>query len=51
MDIFQSLYEWFETFLNELPPLLQLVLGMLIAVGVYKLLALTVDALKKSGSK
>ena len=42
-----QLVKWFESFLNELPPFLQLVLGMLLALGVFKLLSLAVDAYQK----
>jgi len=40
----EQLVQWFESFLNELPPFLQLVIGMLIAVGMFKLLTVVVDA-------
>ena len=40
----QTLIIWFEEFVNQLPPLLQLILGMLLAVGVFKLLLMASDA-------
>ena len=40
----QTLIIWFEEFVNQLPPLLQLILGMLLAVGVFKLLVVGSDA-------
>ncbi len=40
----EQLAQWIESFLNELPPFLQLVIGMLITVGVFKLLTVVVDA-------
>ena len=40
----QALITWFEEFINQLPPMLQLILGMLLAVGVFKLLLMASDA-------
>ncbi len=47
----EQLAQWFESFLNELPPFLQLVIGMLIAVGVFKLLTVIVDACQKRNTR
>ena len=43
----EQLGQWFESFLNELPPFLQLLFGMFIALGVFKLLNVIVDAYQK----
>ncbi len=43
----EQLVQWFESFLNELPPFLQLVISLLIAMGGFKLLTLVVDAYQK----
>ncbi|NIQ03411.1 MAG: hypothetical protein GWM98_26085 [Nitrospinaceae bacterium] len=43
-----QIYQWFENFINELPPLLQLILGMFIALGTFKLLVVITDKIKKS---
>ena len=40
----EELYSWFT---NELPPLLQLVFGMFISLGVFKLMTVIVDAYQK----
>jgi hypothetical protein len=40
----EELYNWFT---NELPPLLQLVFGMFISLGVFKLMTMIVDAYQK----
>jgi hypothetical protein len=37
----EEFYNWFS---NELPPLLQLVFGMFISLGVFKLMTVIVDA-------
>jgi len=41
----EELYNWFT---NELPPLLQLVFGMFISLGVFKLMTMIVDAYQKN---
>ena len=43
----EQLAQWFESFLNQLPPFLQLLVGMFIALGVFKLLNVVVDAYQK----
>jgi hypothetical protein len=40
----EELYNWFS---NELPPLLQLIFGMFISLGVFKLMSVIVDAYQK----
>ena len=40
----EEFYNWFA---NELPPLLQLLFGMFISLGVFKLMTLIVDAYQK----
>ncbi|MDH3256359.1 MAG: hypothetical protein OEM27_01980 [Nitrospinota bacterium] len=40
----EELYNWFS---NELPPLLQLLFGMFISLGVFKLITVIVDAYQK----
>jgi len=40
----EELYNWFA---NELPPLLQLLFGMFISLGVFKLMTVIVDAYQK----
>ena len=40
----EEFYNWFS---NELPPLLQLVFGMFISLGVFKLMTVIVDAYQK----
>ena len=40
----EELYNWFA---NELPPLLQLIFGMFISLGVFKLMTVIVDAYQK----
>ena len=40
----QDLAIWLEEFIIQLPPLLQLILGMLLAVGMFKLLLMASDA-------
>ena len=40
----EELYNWFS---NELPPLLQLLFGMFISLGVFKLTSVIVDAYQK----
>jgi hypothetical protein len=40
----EEFYNWFS---NELPPLLQLVFGMAISLGVFKLTTVIVDAYQK----
>jgi len=47
----EQMYLWFETFLNKLPPLLQLILGMLMALGFFKLLVVMADRIKQDGGK
>jgi len=37
----EEFYNWFS---NELPPLLQLLFGMFISLGVFKLMSVIVDA-------
>lgn len=37
----EELYNWFA---NELPPLLQLMFGMFISLGMFKLMTVIVDA-------
>ncbi len=37
----EELYNWF---VNDLPPLLQLLFGMFISLGVFKLMTVIVDA-------
>jgi hypothetical protein len=37
----EELYNWYST---ELPPLLQLLFGMFISLGVFKLMTVIVDA-------
>ena len=40
----QDLVIWLEKFITQLPPLLQLILGMFLSVGVFKLLLMASDA-------
>ena len=40
----EELYNWFT---NELPPLLQLLFGMFISLGVFKLMTVIVDVYQK----
>jgi hypothetical protein len=40
----EEFYNWFS---KELPPLLQLVFGMSISLGVFKLMTVIVDAYQK----
>jgi hypothetical protein len=40
----EELYNWFS---KELPPLLQLLFGMFISLGVFKLMTVLVDAYQK----
>jgi len=40
----QDLAIWAEEFVTQLPPLLQLILGMSLSVGVFKLLLMASDA-------
>ncbi len=40
----QDLAIWAEEFVTQLPPLLQLILGMLLSLGVFKLLLMASDA-------
>ncbi len=40
----EELYNWFS---NELPPLLQLMFGMFISLGMFKLMSVIVDAYQK----
>jgi len=40
----EELYNWFS---KELPPLLQLLFGMFISLGVFKLMTVIVDAYQK----
>ena len=47
----EQLYNWFESFLNELPPLLQLIVGMFIALGVFKLMNMAFEKYQKSKKK
>ncbi len=47
----EQLYLGFETFINKLPPLLQLIFGMLIALGTFKLLVVVVDRIKRDDDK
>jgi len=47
----EQLAQWFESFLNKLPPLLQLILGMFIALGVFKLLTVIVDVFQKRNTR
>ena len=47
----EQLAQWFESFLNKLPPFLQLILGMFIALGVFKLLTVVVDACQNRSKK
>ena len=35
---------WVEGFIEQLPPLLQLILGMFLSLGVFKLLLMASDA-------
>ncbi len=45
--MFKDIYIWFEEFLNKLPPLLQLIVGIFIALGVFKILTIVFDFFKK----
>ena len=47
----EQLYNWFESFLNELPPLLQLMVGIFIALGVFKLMNLVFEKYQKNKTK
>jgi len=47
----EQLVQWFESFLNELPPFLQLIVGMLISLGIFKLLTVVVDAYQNRKTK
>ena len=47
----EQLYNWFESFLNELPPLLQLIVGMFIALGGFKLMNLVFEKYQKLNKK
>lgn len=47
----EQLAQWFESFLNKLPPFLQLILGMFIALGIFKLLTVVVDACQNWNKK
>ena len=40
----ENFYNWFT---NELPPLLQLLFGMFISLGVFKLMSVLVDTYQK----
>ncbi len=40
----QDLIIWLEEFIIQLPPLLQLILGMFLSVGVFKLMLMASDA-------
>ena len=40
----EEFYNWFA---NELPPLLQLMFGMFISLGMFKLMSVIVDAYQK----
>ncbi len=40
----EELYNWFA---NDLPPLLQLIFGMFISLGMFKLMTVIVDAYQK----
>jgi hypothetical protein len=40
----EELYSWFT---NELPPLLQLLFGMFISLGVFKLMTMIFDVYQK----
>ncbi len=40
----QDLAIWLEELITQLPPLLQLILGMLLSVGVFKLMLMASDA-------
>ena len=46
-----QLVQWFEAFLNELPPFLQLIVGMFISLGIFKLLTVVVDAYQNRKTK
>ncbi len=50
----QDIAIWAEGLINQLPPLLQLILGMFLSLGVFKLLLMASDAFdnwKKKKSK
>lgn len=47
----EQLYLWFETLINKLPPMLQLIFGMFIALGTFKLLVVCVDLFQKDDKK
>jgi len=47
----EQLVQWFEAFLNELPPFLQLIVGMFISLGIFKLLTVVVDAYQNRKTK
>lgn len=42
-----AVIQWFENFMMQLPPLLQLVLGILAGAGVFKLMTWIVSFSKK----
>ncbi|CAI2719006.1 hypothetical protein [Nitrospina watsonii] len=42
-----DILQWFDSFLSELPPLLQLVFGILGGLGVFKLLTWVAGLFKK----
>ena len=42
-----SVIQWFENFMMQLPPLLQLVLGFLAGAGVFKLMTWIASLRKK----
>ncbi len=47
----EQLYLWFETLINQLPPMLQLIFGMFIALGSFKLLVVCVELFQKDEKK
>lgn len=47
----EQLVQWFESFLNKLPPFLQMILGIFIALGMFKLLTVAVDAYQDRNKK
>ncbi len=47
----EQLYLGFEAFINKLPPMLQLIFGMFIALGTFKLLVVCVDFFQKDEKK
>ena len=45
----KTLMSFIENFINQLPPLLQLILGILLTLGIMKILIMIADFFDKKG--